>query len=45
MEKSQVIETLHTLERKLLPHLKTNSKIKEIIKSSGMQEVEILRAL
>ncbi len=40
-----LIATLHPLERKLLPFLKNNLAFAELQESSGMQEVEVMRAL
>jgi len=45
MYKEEIINKLHTLERKLIPYLKNNSTPEQLIKVSGMQEVEVLRAL
>ena len=45
MNLSKLIETLHPLERKVLPHLKTSKNLKEIKKNSNLSEVEIIRAL
>ena len=41
----KLIETLHPLERKVLPVLKTNTTLPEVIELTGLQEVEALRAL
>ena len=40
----KIIEKLHPLERKVLPFLKLKN-VKEIIEKSGMQEIEVMRAL
>ncbi len=40
----KLIEKLHPLERKVLPFLKLKN-VKEIIEKSGMQEIEVMRAL
>ncbi len=42
---SELIASLHPLERKLLPYLKKYSSLQELVKNSGMQEVEVMRAL
>ncbi|RME54277.1 phenylalanine--tRNA ligase subunit alpha [Candidatus Woesearchaeota archaeon] len=42
---ANLLSSLHPLERKLLPHLKDNASLDELVKSSGMQEVEVMRAL
>ncbi|MBI5066500.1 phenylalanine--tRNA ligase subunit alpha [Candidatus Woesearchaeota archaeon] len=42
---SELISSLHPLERKLLPHLKKYSLFEDLVKNSGMQEVEVMRAL
>tara|TARA_Y100000310_G_scaffold324914_1_gene387526 strand:+ start:35134 stop:36648 length:1515 start_codon:yes stop_codon:yes gene_type:complete len=40
-----IIAKLHPLERQVLPSLKNNSELKDICKASGMQEIEVMRAL
>ena len=45
MNKDEIINTLHTLERKLIPYLKTNSTPEQLVKESGLQEVEVLRVI
>lgn len=40
-----VLAKLHPLERAVLPHLKNGITLAELIKMSGLQEVEALRAL
>lgn len=37
--------TLHPLERKVLPYLKTCTTLNEIVEKTGLQEVEVMRAL
>mgnify|MGYP001587406142 CR=1 FL=1 len=44
MDIDKLIEKLHPLERKVLPFLKLKN-VKEIIEKSGMQEIEVMRAL
>src|SRR3989344_5259339 len=44
-EVSVLLETLHPLERKVLPVLKQNISLKEIISLTNLQEVEVMRAL
>jgi phenylalanyl-tRNA synthetase alpha chain len=43
MEK--LISKLHFLERKVLPTLKSKSELKDIVKISKLQEIEVMRAL
>ncbi len=45
MATQELIERLHPLERKVLPVLKNHSDIHEIVKASGLLEVEVVRAL
>ena len=45
MELKSLIDKLHSLERKLLPFLEKYKEFDEIVKHSGMQEVEVMRAL
>ncbi len=40
-----IAKKLHPLERKILPFLKKSQFFKDIVKSSGMKEVEAMRAL
>ena len=44
-EAKKIAKQLHPLERKVLPFLKTYNSLSELIKVSGMQEVEANRAL
>ena len=41
----KLILKLHPLERKVLPYLKNNQKLKEITSSSKLKEIEVMRAL
>ncbi|MBU3941481.1 MAG: phenylalanine--tRNA ligase subunit alpha [Nanoarchaeota archaeon] len=41
----ELAETLHPYERKILPFLKDNKSLKELVKASKMQEIEVMRAL
>lgn len=41
----RLLETLHPLERKVLPHLAEHSDVKGLEQASGLQEVEVMRAL
>ncbi|MBU2637940.1 MAG: phenylalanine--tRNA ligase subunit alpha [Nanoarchaeota archaeon] len=41
----QLLNSLHPLERKTLPHLKEGITLKELEKSTGLKEVEVMRAL
>ena len=43
-EEEKLIESLHPLERKVLPHIELKS-LNKIIKKTGLQEVEAVRAL
>ncbi|MBI2147297.1 phenylalanine--tRNA ligase subunit alpha [Candidatus Woesearchaeota archaeon] len=40
-----LVSSLHPLERKLLPHLKQGASVEELCAASGMQEVEVIRAI
>lgn len=44
MNVEKLVEKLHPLERRVLPYLNLKS-VKEIIEKSGMQEIEVMRAL
>lgn len=44
MEIDKIVKTLHPLERRILPYLEKSSDVSEIIKLSGMEKVEVLRA-
>ena len=44
-ELTKLIQTLHPLERAILPVLRDEITLKEIIKLSGLKEVEAMRAL
>lgn len=41
----KLAESLHPLERRVLPHLAQASDVQQLVKASGMQEIEVLRAL
>ncbi|MBN2042169.1 MAG: phenylalanine--tRNA ligase subunit alpha [Candidatus Aenigmarchaeota archaeon] len=41
----RLIESLHPLERKILPFLEEKMELKELAKKSGLKEVEAMRAL
>ena len=45
MDINKLIETLHPLERKVLPILKTGTSTTEITEKTGMNETEVMRAL
>ena len=45
MDIQKIIDTLHPLERKVFPLLLKYYSLKEIINVSGMQEVEVMRAV
>lgn len=40
-----LISKLHPLERKVLPVLKSEAELSAIVKASGLQEIEVMRAL
>ncbi len=40
-----LVKTLHPLERKVVPLLRNNSIFSDIVKKSGLKEVEVMRAL
>ena len=44
-EEDILLETLHPLERKVLPLLASHTEVKELQEASGLQEVEVIRAL
>ncbi len=44
-EEDILLETLHPLERKVLPHLASHTEVKDLQEASGLQEVEVIRAL
>lgn len=41
----KLVEALHPLERKVLPHLEHASDVPDLVQKSGMQEIEVLRAI
>jgi len=41
----ELAETLHPYERKILPYLKEGINLKQLVKASKMQEIEVMRAL
>ncbi|MBI2523413.1 phenylalanine--tRNA ligase subunit alpha [Candidatus Woesearchaeota archaeon] len=45
MEIDKIIATLHSYERKVLPTLKETNKFEEIAAKTGLQKVEVMRAL
>jgi len=45
MDLANLVSKLHPLERAVLPVLKTESELSAIVKSSGLQEIEVMRAL
>ena len=45
MDIKKLIKTLHPLERKVLPVLDKLNSVKEIVSYTGLQEVEVMRAL
>lgn len=45
MDIQKIIGTLHPLERKVMPLLLKYYSLKEVIKISGLQEVEVMRAV
>ena len=45
MDIKKLTQTLHPLERKVLPVLNKLNSVKEIAKNTGLQEVEVMRAL
>lgn len=40
-----ILNKLHPLERKVLPYLAENISVSELVKKTGMQEVEVMRAV
>ncbi|MFA6461577.1 MAG: phenylalanine--tRNA ligase subunit alpha [Candidatus Woesearchaeota archaeon] len=45
MDTENLISKLHPLERKVLPVLKTEKELSAIVNASGLQEIEVMRAL
>ncbi len=45
MELQEVAKQLHPLERRILPYLKDSINVNELVKESGLKEVEAIRAL
>ncbi|MAE42273.1 hypothetical protein CMO93_00765 [Candidatus Woesearchaeota archaeon] len=45
METDRIASTLHPLERKVLPILKSTSSFESIVEKTGLQKVEVMRAL
>jgi phenylalanyl-tRNA synthetase alpha chain len=45
MEIDRIIATLHPLERKVLPALKDTASFEEVAEKTGLQKVEVMRAL
>ena len=45
MEIDKVIATLHAYERKVLPILKETCRFEDIAAKTGLQKVEVMRAL
>ncbi len=41
----RLLNSLHPLERKTLPHLKDGISLKELVNKTGLKEVEVMRAL
>lgn len=45
MDLQNLISKLHPLERTVIPVLKEHTELKEIVRASGLKEVEVIRAL
>ncbi|MBI5389850.1 phenylalanine--tRNA ligase subunit alpha [Candidatus Woesearchaeota archaeon] len=45
MDVRQIMESLHPLERKVLPHLSSCKTAQEIVEKTGMLDIEVIRAL
>jgi len=45
MNIKKVVESLHPLERKVLPFISKKINVKDIVKKSGLSEVEVVRAV
>ena len=45
MKEARIIESLHPLERAVLPFLKQGITLNQLVEASNLKEVEILRAL
>lgn len=45
MDLDKLIKSLHPLERKVLPFIKADSSVQDIVVASGLKDVEVMRAL
>ncbi len=45
MDMDKLIDSFHPLERKVLEHIRNESKLKELSERTGLKEVEVMRAL
>lgn len=45
MDITKLVETLHPLERAVVPHLSKKTTLAGLVEASGLQEVEVMRAL
>ncbi len=45
MEGKRLLQTFSILERKVFPHIKKGISVTELVKKTGLQEVEVMRAL
>src|SRR3989338_6185693 len=45
MQVKEILNQLHPLEQRLLPHIKEDATVEDLAESSGMQEIEVMRAL
>lgn len=45
MDVNQLIETLHPLERKVVPHLSNVTQFLDLVQVTGLKDVEVMRAL
>ena len=41
----QILESLHVLERKILPFIRNGEELSDIAKKAGMKKIEAMRAL
>ena len=45
MRVQELLETLHPLERKVLPFLKESAELSDLAEKSGLKKIEVMRAL
>ena len=45
MQTDELVNSLHPLERKVLPHLVKNSSFNDLVVASKLKDIEVMRAL